>query len=204
MQGCLGGPSSASPRPKGNRPFFFKYMQLLDLGYEPAGLYWERPPFRPSIFSYAYSHSTNNSMALLDPAYLRLTLISTLDGGRVVLTVDFDCAEVAKDGLYRFSLPSSDLASLVARHQRTLAQIAFGAVSFKFIVELSTNSSSSSVPSPCVSEFYSVFFMVQPDCFCSWQGFLSFLILSNFRSIVHSHTAPGTHSRPRSEVNKGK
>jgi hypothetical protein len=129
--GYEGGPEDLAPEGKDDLYAHF-FHQLTDLGFQPAGVTWEKIAAKPRIESFAFLHSSESCRAsvwrLLGGDYRAYWITQFRDGGAVLTTNYRRPLWKGRDYLAR-GIPTTDLALLSDNHRRDVATfVAAGSV----------------------------------------------------------------------------
>jgi hypothetical protein len=122
--GSWGGPSDLDPEGKDALYADF-YRQLLDLGFEPAGVTWEKVWGKPKIVSFAFLHRQHGCRAsvwrLLGGDY-RVYLSSQFRDGAAILTANYSRPLQSAADYLAHGIPTTSLALLLAAHCQAVEQ----------------------------------------------------------------------------------
>src|SRR5262249_32195637 len=125
VAGYEGGPEDLAPEGKDALYAHF-YRQLIDLGFRPAGVTWEKIAAKPRIESFAFLHPSDSCRAsvwrLLGGDFRAYWITQFSDGG-AALTANYSRPPWNGPSYLAQGIPTTDLALLLDAHRRQVAAL---------------------------------------------------------------------------------
>jgi hypothetical protein len=123
--GHEGGPEDLAPDGKDGLYAHF-HRQLIDLGFKPAGVTWEKIAAKPRIESFAFLHPSESCRAsvwrMLGGGFRAYWITQFSDGG-AVLTANYTRPVWSGPSYLAQGIPTTDLALLLDTHRRHVAAL---------------------------------------------------------------------------------
>ncbi len=121
--GVYGGPAELEPEGKGEL-YASLYQQLIDLGFEPLGVYWEKVIWHHRSQEFAFVLRKENCQGIIfrlaggDP---RVVLKTVFSNGAIVKTCNYTRPREDSADYFVQGIPTLTLDGLLAEHRRSVA-----------------------------------------------------------------------------------
>lgn len=120
--GARGGPADNDPEGKGE-VYADLHSQLLALGFEPFGVYWEKVIFKPRSEEFMFLHRASNDLATVtrlaggDP---RASFVTVFISGAAVFTASYSRPREEDDDYLANGFPTTALDAVLAAHRHAV------------------------------------------------------------------------------------
>ena len=120
------GPASDVVRDGMGDDFADVYDQLTRLGFQPAGVYWERAMLSPKFYEYVFKHPKLDGFAAvyrLCGRDINVMLMTAFTDGAIIKTHDTPGDSFDESDYVVVRMPSQPVAQLVAEHQKVESRL---------------------------------------------------------------------------------